>query len=51
MKNSTKQLTEELLKKEAVTSIEVEPYEEVVIKVGQQETKFTGPAIITINQD
>ena len=51
MKESTKQLTEELTGREAVASIEVAPYEEVVIKVGQKETKLTGPAIIIVNQD
>lgn len=51
MRKLTKQLTEELLGREAVASIEVAPDEEVVIKVGQKESKFTGPAIIIINQD
>lgn len=51
MEKSIKQLSEELSGREVVTSIEVGPHEEVVIKVGQQEAKFTGPAIIIINQD
>lgn len=51
MGKSTKQLTEDLLESESITSIEVDPYEEAVIKVGQKETVLTGPAIIIINQD
>ena len=51
MKTSTNQLTQELLGREAVTSIDIKPNEEVVIKVGQKETKLTGPAVIVINQD
>lgn len=51
MTKSIKQLTEELLGREAVASIEVAPDEEVVINVDQKEMKLTGPAIILINQD
>ncbi|WP_157073478.1 BC1881 family protein [Planococcus rifietoensis] len=51
MTKSTKQLTEELSERESVVSMNVDPYEEVVIIVGQKEKTFTGPAIIIINQD
>jgi hypothetical protein len=48
---STKYLTQELVKKEGITHIEVEPYEKIRITTGQEEYEFTGPAIIIINQD
>ena len=47
----TYQLSEELVTREGVSHVNVDPHEEVVIKVGQQEQIFTGPAIIIINQD
>lgn len=50
-KLSTKELTEELSKREGITTIRVAPYELVEIKTGQGTQKFTGPAIILINQD
>lgn len=51
MSKSTKELSEELLAREGIQSILVKPYEEVKITVGQQETTFTGPAVILINRD
>lgn len=47
----TYQLSEELVTREGVSHIDVDPHEKVVIKVGQQEQVFSGPAIIIINQD
>lgn len=51
MSQSTKNLSEELSKREGVETITVEPYQEIRITVGQQEKLFTGPAVILVNQD
>ncbi|VUG07068.1 hypothetical protein PPOLYM_03476 [Paenibacillus polymyxa] len=51
MNQSTKNLSEELSKREGVEVITVEPHQEFKITVGQQEETFTGPAVILINQD
>ncbi|MCP3807147.1 BC1881 family protein [Paenibacillus sp. Lou8.1] len=51
MNQSTKNLSEELSKREGVEVITVEPHKEFKITVGQQEETFTGPAVILINQD
>jgi hypothetical protein len=47
----TKEISDELLKREGVSQIVVDPYEEVKIITGQNEKIVTGPAIIIINQD
>jgi hypothetical protein len=47
----TKEISEELINREGITHISVEPYECVRIITGQEEREFTGPAIIIINQD
>lgn len=51
MNQNTKDLSQELLNREGVQAITVEPHQEFKITVGQQEQKFTGPAVILINQD
>ncbi|MGM0903077.1 MAG: BC1881 family protein [Bacillota bacterium] len=48
---TTKEVTKELLNREGISSLSVEPYEKVKITTGQGEREFTGPAIIIINQD
>ncbi|WP_256816546.1 BC1881 family protein [Cytobacillus sp. Bac17] len=48
---STKEISEELVNREGISHIVVEPYEGVRIITGQGEREFTGPAIIIINQD
>lgn len=48
---STKEISNELLSREGITQIRVEPYEKVKITTGQGEREFIGPAIIFINQD
>ncbi len=45
-KVSTAELAQELAKREAVEKIEVEPYEEYKIVIGDNEISDTGPAII-----
>lgn len=47
----TFELSEELSKRDGITVIKVEPYEEIKIKTGQTEFNSTGPAIIIINED
>ena len=47
----TKELSQELVSREGVSYIDLEPYEKVTITTGQGELEFTGPAIIIINQD
>lgn len=51
VEKSTKELTDELVNCEGITTLEVAPYEEVVIKKGLTINKIVGPAIIVINQD
>ncbi|WP_226036145.1 BC1881 family protein [Aquibacillus saliphilus] len=48
---STKQITEELCVREGISNIVVEPHSEITITTGGNNEKFTGPAIIMINQD
>lgn len=48
---TTKDITAELLKREGISYVEVEPYEKVIITTGHCEKEFTGPAIIIVNQD
>lgn len=48
---STKEITKELIDREGVTHITVEPYEKLKITIGQRECELTGPAIVIINQD
>lgn len=43
---STKELVEELSKREAVEKITVKPYEEYSITVGEQKTNDEGPVVI-----
>ena len=45
-KVSTRELVEELQKREAVESVAVAPYEEYRITVGGLEIADTGPAVI-----
>lgn len=49
--NSTKELHEELVNREGVIEIIVEPYEKLTIVQGQRTQEFTGPARVLINQD
>lgn len=51
MKQNTKELSQELSQREGVEAITVDPHQEFIITVGQQERKFTGPAVILVNQD
>lgn len=48
---TTSELTEELLKREAVSSVKVEPYEVYEIKVNNTLVKDVGPAILIVNMD
>lgn len=48
---ATKELSEELQRREGVTTIRIEPHEEMKIITGHEERTFQGPAIIHINQD
>ena len=43
---STAQLVEELSKREAVERLNVEPYEDYKITVGENEVADSGPAVI-----
>ncbi|EPD52774.1 hypothetical protein HMPREF1210_01154 [Paenisporosarcina sp. HGH0030] len=51
MEKSTKDITDELLQREGIAHLNIEPYEKVTITTGQGEQHFTGPAIIIVNQD
>lgn len=51
MQQSTKQLTDELAKREGVRSLSIEPYEAFKVIAGHEEIELSGPAIILINQD
>jgi len=51
LKKTTKDITEELLGREGISYLNIEPYEKVTITTGQGEQHITGPAIIIINQD
>jgi len=48
---STKEITSELLQREGISHIEVEPHEKVTITTGTTSKNIEGPAIIVINQD
>lgn len=48
---STKELTQELIGREGVEFIQINPHEEFKITTGQKELVYSGPAIILINQD
>ena len=50
-KQSTKKISEELITREGISHIIIEPYEKVKITTGQREREFIGPAIIIVNQD
>ena len=45
-KASTRELVEELAKREAVEKITAEPYQEYKIAVGEKEVFDAGPAVI-----
>lgn len=45
-KVSTRELVEELAKREAVEQFIAEPYQAYKITVGENETEDTGPAVI-----
>lgn len=47
----TYELSDELIKREGVSSFIVNPHEECVITTGTESVKITGPAVIIINQD
>ncbi|TVV37846.1 BC1881 family protein [Weissella cibaria] len=51
MGKSTKELTNELVRREGIEIIEVLPYEIATIKKDQTTHEVVGPAIILINQD
>ncbi|HWL22401.1 MAG TPA: BC1881 family protein [Ureibacillus sp.] len=51
MKKTTKEITDELLRREGISHLNIEPYEKVTITTGQGEREFTGPVMIIINQD
>lgn len=51
MKSTTKDLSDELLKREGVSSIDIEPYEKAKIITESTEKVIEGPAIIIVNQD
>lgn len=48
---STKELSEELSRREGVTQLKVPPYDEIKITAGDQVYSTSGPAVILINQD
>ncbi|MBU5356131.1 BC1881 family protein [Paenibacillus barcinonensis] len=48
---TTKELSEELSRRLGVDTITVDPHQEFVLTVGDQQYSFTGPATILINQD
>lgn len=51
MKTSTKELTEELLKRDGIRYVDVAPYEEFKVITGQGEIVDTGPVTIILNRD
>ncbi|HFJ9453592.1 TPA: BC1881 family protein [Bacillus tropicus] len=51
MNVSTRELSEELVKREGVSMLNINPHEECVITTGTQQKKIIGPAVIIINQD
>lgn len=48
---STKELSEELEKREGITKLVIEPYESYRIIGKREGVSKTGPAIIIINED
>lgn len=48
---TTKELHEELMNREGVTEIIIDPHEAFRIVKDQQTYEFTGPARVLINQD
>ena len=51
MYKETYELSNELIKREGVSSFIVNPHEECVITTGTESVKITGPAVIIINKD
>ena len=51
MELTTKELSDLLQKREGISTIKVEPYEQIKIITSQSEKELIGPAIIIINQD
>lgn len=51
MEKSTSALSEELATRPGVQKLTVEPYQEIKISIGPDETVLTGPAVILINLD
>lgn len=48
---TTKDLVEELVRRQAVTHTSIEPYQTYEIRVGETLTSETGPAIILVVVD
>lgn len=48
---STKELQEELSKREGIKTMQVEPYEEYKVSNAKEGIISSGPVIITINED
>lgn len=48
---STKALTEELIKRIGVESMEIAPYKKAYIETDNQQFNFDGPAIVIVNID
>nr|WP_245815543.1 BC1881 family protein [Seinonella peptonophila] len=48
---STKEISEELEKREGVSTIFIEPHSNAIITTYQEEINIEGPAIILIKQD
>ena len=51
LKKTTKEISDELLKREGITHLDIKPYNNIKITTDQVERIITGPAIIIINQD
>lgn len=50
-KFTTKELVNELMKREGVKEFRVDPYDEYSLKIKQKETQNTGPSIILVIED
>lgn len=48
---TTEALTKELIERDGIEVIKIDPYEVMQIKTGQTTRKVIGPAIVLINQD
>lgn len=49
---TTKELTEELIKREGIATAYIDPHEPFAVYIdGKARIQETGPAILTINQD